>query len=103
MVASSSIAPARAALKGLDWAILRLFPVLGLLGLLIPLVGVGVGYGLSASGWSAQRLDMLEFWWMSVTAMYWALFVAALAVCAIAWAFRRGRSWLFGPRSPDSQ
>lgn len=82
---------------------LRLMPVLGFTALLIPLVGVLVNYGLRSAGTEQARLDMLEFWWMGATVVYWSVYMTALVGCAIAWAFRRGRHWLFASAPGDPE
>lgn len=82
---------------------LRLMPVLGFAALLIPLLGWGMNHVLQSAGVAQARLDVLEFWWMGATIVYWSVYMTALVGFSIAWAFRRGRSWLFAKPPRDSQ
>jgi hypothetical protein len=90
-------------LQGLDWVLLRLLPVLGFAGVLVPLAGVWVTHALVTPGTDQARLDMLDFWWMGATVVYWSLFMTVLVGCSIAWAFRRGKSMLFSRPPADPQ
>ncbi|MDT8992182.1 hypothetical protein RQP54_15020 [Curvibacter sp. APW13] len=102
MHASVEVSPRRR-LQGLDWVLLRLMPVLGFAALLIPLAGVLANRGLRAAGVAQARLEVMEFWWMGATVVYWSVFMTALVGCSIAWAFRYGRRWLFTPPSDESR
>lgn len=82
-------------LQGLEWVLLRVLPVVGFAGVLIPLAGVWLTHVLVAPGTEQSRLDMLDFWWVGATVVYWSLFMTVLVGCSIAWAFRRGKTMLF--------
>jgi hypothetical protein len=94
---------AKKRLQGLDWVLLRVLPVVGFAGVLIPLVGVWLTHALVAPGATQSQLDMLNFWWMGATVVYWSLFMTALVGCSIAWAFRRGKTVLFSRLPTDTQ
>lgn len=83
--------------QGLEWVLLRLLPVAGFAGVIVPLLGVWLTHSLLGANTPAARLDMLEFWWMAATVVYWSLFMTVLVGCSIAWAFRRGKAMLFAP------
>jgi hypothetical protein len=93
--------PAKTKPQGLEWVLLRLLPVVGLVGVLIPLVGLGVGRPLVSGQVSAAQWEMFEFWLMGATVVYWSVFMTVLVGCTLAWAFRRGKSMLFAPQPTD--
>ena len=86
--------------QGLEWVLLRLLPVLGGVGALIPLVGLGLGR-LVWGGMAAAQWEVAEFWLMGATVVYWSVFMTVLVACTIAWAFRRGKTMLFAPPPAD--
>lgn len=87
--------------QGLEWVLLRLLPVLGGVGVLIPLVGLGLGRPLLAGQMAAAQWEVVEFWLMGATVVYWSVFMTVLVVCTFAWAFRRGKTMLFAPPPAD--
>ncbi len=94
-------APAKTKLQGLEWVLLRLLPVVGLVGVLIPLVGIGVVRPLASGQVSAAQWDMFEFWLMGATVVYWSVFMTVLVGCTVAWALLRGKAMLFSPPPVD--
>lgn len=82
---------------------LRLMPVSGFAALLIPGVGLLLNYWFQSQGMPSDRLEVLEFWWMGLTVVYWSLYMTALVGCSIAWAFKRGRTWLFSRPDHESR
>lgn len=98
---SSAQLPAKTGPQGLEWVLLRLLPVVGFIGAVIPLAGVGLTRGVLRAHVDAARLEVFEFWLMGVTVVYWSVFMTILVGCAIAWAFRRGKTMLFAPPPAD--
>lgn len=79
---------------------LRLLPILGGFGALIPIAGlllVRLLVDASASPAAAQQVEMLDFRVMVVTVIYWSVFVTLALGFTVAWALRRGKSVLFAP------
>lgn len=93
--------PAKTGPQGLEWVLLRLLPVVGFVGAVIPLVGIGLTRAVLSAYVDAARLEVFEFWLMGVTVVYWSVFMTILVGCAIAWAFRRGKTMLFAPPPAD--
>lgn len=102
MTDSGSIS-APAGPKGLEWVLLRLLPVVGVAGVILPLLGLGLAHAVLSATVDSARLEMLEFWLMGATVVYWSVFMTVLVGCAMAWAFRRGRSMLFSPPSSSDR
>lgn len=96
-------APAKTGPQGLEWVLLRLLPVAGFVGALIPLLGIGITRGLLSAQVDAARLEVAEFWLMGATVVYWSVFMTTLVGCTLAWAFRRGKAMLFSPPPVDRQ
>lgn len=88
---------AKAGPQGLEWVLLRLLPVVGFVGALIPLVGIGLTRMVVSAHVDATRLEVFEFWLMGATVVYWSVFMTVLVACSMAWAFRRGKAMLFAP------
>lgn len=97
----SGPAPAKTGPQGLEWVLLRLLPVLGFAGAMLPLVGVGITRGWLSAHVDAARLDVVEFWLMGATVVYWSVFMTVLVGCTLAWALRRGKAMLFSPPTID--
>lgn len=87
--------------KGLEWVLLRMLPVVGFAGVIIPLVGLGLIHAVLSAPGDAVRLDIFQFWLMGATVVYWSVFMTVLVGCSMAWAFRRGKSMLFTPRPSE--
>lgn len=94
-------APAKTVPQGLEWVLLRLLPVVGFIGVLIPLVGIGIGRPMVSGQVNAAQWEMFEFWLMGATVMYWSVFMTVLVGCTLAWAFLRGKAMLFSPPPAD--
>lgn len=97
----SGPAPAKTGPQGLEWMLLRLLPVAGFAGALMPLLGMVVIRVLLGTYIDPQRLEMAEFWLMGATVVYWSVFMVVLVGCTLAWAFRRGKTMLFSPPPAD--
>lgn len=97
----SGPAPAKTGPQGLEWVLLRLLPVVGFAGAIIPLLGIGLTRTLFSTRVDAARLEMVEFWLMGATVVYWSVFMTVLVGCTLAWAFRRGKAMLFAPPPTD--
>lgn len=93
--------PTKIGPRGLEWVLLRLLPVLGFAGAAIPLVGMAFTRFVLGNHVDAARREVLEFWLMGVTVVYWSVFMTVLVGCSIAWAFRRGKAMLFAPPPED--
>lgn len=87
--------------QGLAWVLLRFLPVVGFVGAVIPLVGVGLTRAVLSTRMDAASLEVIEFWLMGATVVYWSVFMTVLVSCAIAWAFRHGKALLFAPPPAD--
>lgn len=94
MTASAPV-PAKTGPQGLEWVLLRLLPVVGFAGAIIPLLGIGFTRAVLRAHVDVARLEMLEFWLMGATVVYWSVFMTVLVGCTLAWAFRRGKAMLF--------
>jgi len=81
--------------------LLRLLPVVGLLGVLIPLLGLGLGRVLLGGRLHPAQWEMVEFWLMGVTVLYWSVFMTVLVGCTFVWALRRGKTLLFSPTTGE--
>lgn len=81
--------------------LLRLLPVVGFFGVLIPLVGLGVLRPVIGNRVDAAQWEVVEFWLMGATVVYWSIFMTVLVACTIAWAFRRGKTMLFSSAPSD--
>ena len=82
---------------GLEWVLLQLLPVLGLLGIVVP---AAVAWGLHQA-WDgdeslAQQLRMADFWVIGFMVVFWSLLMTVTVGCVLAWVVRRKR--LTGPR-----
>lgn len=97
----SGPAPAKTGPQGLEWVLLRLLPVVGFAGAIIPLLGIGLTRTLLSTRVDAARLEMVEFWLMGATVVYWSVFMTVLVGCTLAWAFRRGKAMLFASPPTD--
>lgn len=97
----SGPAPAKTGPRGLEWVLLRLLPVAGFTGVLIPLLGLGITRMLLSARLDTARLEVVEFWLMGATVVYWSVFMTVLVGCTLAWALRRGKAMLFSPPPSD--
>ena len=97
----STRTPTKQGPQGLEWVLLRLLPLLGFVGAAIPLVGIGLTRAVLSTHMDAASLEVIEFWLMGATVVYWSVFMTVLVSCAMAWAFRRGRALLFAPPPVD--
>ena len=80
--------------QGLDWVLLRLLPVVGVAGIVLPALAAFFARWFITGGTAeelAKRLQMFDFWMIAVIVVFWALFMTALVGCVIAWVVRLRR------------
>ncbi len=87
---------ARRTYQGLDWVLLRLLPVLAVLGIVLPAaLGGGLHWAWGDDGAMAQTLRVADFWIVGFMVVFWSLLMTVTVGCVFAWVVRRKRA--FGP------
>lgn len=82
--------------QGLEWVLLRLIPVLAVLGIVVPAaLGWVLHWAWGADAAMAQTLRMADFWIVGFMVVFWSLLMTVTVGCVFAWVVRRKR--VFGP------
>ena len=84
--------PSRRSPQGLEWVLLRLLPVVGVLGIVLPAMAAFAARWFMTGGSAeelAKRVQVFDFWTVGFIAVFWVFFMLALVGCVIAWVVRQ--------------
>jgi cell division protein FtsX len=78
--------------QGLEWVLLRLLPVVGVLGIALPAMAALAARWFITGGAAeelAKRVQVFDFWMVGFITVFWMFFMLALVGCVIAWVVRQ--------------